>query len=88
MLRSAMTDEKLTPATSEDVADSIAHALRFDGRKGFHRGDEFMAKLTADHIVRQLERSRFVIMKRPPLGGSAPLNPPPSYPHTTREDLK
>jgi hypothetical protein len=81
-------DPKLTPADPSDLAYSIAFALRFDGRKRFHRGDEFMANLTADHIVRYLDRCGFVIMKRPPIGGSAPRNPPPSYPQTPPEDLK
>jgi hypothetical protein len=47
-----------------------------------------MAEITAQHVLRHLERCGFVLMKRPPIGGSAPLNPPPSYPQTTREDLK
>jgi hypothetical protein len=51
-----MPDDKLTPADPSDLAQSISFALRFDGRKRFHRGDEFMANLTADHIVRYLER--------------------------------
>jgi hypothetical protein len=73
-------DDKLTPASPEEVTDSISFALRFNGRKRFHEGDKLMAEITADHIVRYLERSRFVIMKRPPIGGSAPLNPSASYP--------
>ena len=28
-----MTDEKLTPADSRDLADAIAFSLRFEGRK-------------------------------------------------------
>jgi hypothetical protein len=86
--RLAMPDEKLTPADPSDLAHSISFALRFDGRKRFHRGDEFMANVTADHIVRHLEQSGFVVMRRPPIGGSAPRNPPASYPQTRSEDLK
>jgi hypothetical protein len=73
--------KKLTPADPSDIAQSISFALRFDGRKRFHRGDEFMANLTADHIVRHLERCGYVLMKRPPLSRSAPPNLPPRWSH-------
>jgi hypothetical protein len=64
-------DDKLTPADPSDLADAIAFALRFQGRKRVHEGDEFMAKIAAQRIVRRLERARFVVMKKPPLGGHA-----------------
>jgi hypothetical protein len=79
---------KLTPAAPEEVAQSVAFALRFNGRKRFHEGDAFMAEITAQHVLRHLERCGFVLMKRPLIGGSAPLNPAASYPHTKPEDLK
>jgi hypothetical protein len=81
-------NEKLTPATSEEAAESIAFSLRFNGRKRFHEGHELMAEITAQHVLRHLERCGFVLMKRPPIGGSASLNPPASYPQTKPEDLK
>ncbi len=65
-----MADDKLAPADPSDLAQSISFALRFDGRKHFHRGDEFMANLTADHIVRHLERCGYVVMKKPPAVGA------------------
>jgi hypothetical protein len=83
-----MSDDKLTPAAPEDVANSVAFALRWCGRKRVHDSDAMMASIAADRIVRHLELSGFVIMKRPPIGGSAPLNAPLSYPRTTPEDLK
>jgi hypothetical protein len=61
--------DKLTPADPQDVANSISFALRFHGRKRFHEGEKLMAEITADHILRHLERCRFVLLKRPPLGG-------------------
>jgi hypothetical protein len=69
-----MTDapERLTPATPEDLADALAFALRFDGRKRKHDAAEMMARIVAKRLVEHLERSRFVVMKRPPIGGSAP----------------
>lgn len=67
-------DDKLTPVDLSDLAHSVAFALRFNGRKRFHQGDEFMANLTADHIVRYLDRCGYVVMKKPPAlgGGDSP----------------
>jgi hypothetical protein len=59
-------DEPLRPATADEIADSLSFALRFDGRKRVHTGDEMMARITADWLVQHLERSGYVIMKRPP----------------------
>jgi hypothetical protein len=56
----------LRPATQEDVAEALAFALRFDGRKRTHDADLVMARITADRLVRHLEQSGFVLMKRPP----------------------
>ena len=81
-------DEKLTPAAPEDIASSVAFALLFSGRKRIHDSDRMAASIAADRIVRHLERCGYVLMKRPPIGGSAPLNPPVSWPRTAPEDLK
>jgi hypothetical protein len=78
----------LTPAAPEDIAESIAFALTFSGKKRVHDSDRMTAAIAAHRIVRHLERCGFVVMKRPPIGGSAPLNPPASYPQTKPEDLK
>jgi hypothetical protein len=64
--------DRLTPATPEDLADAIAFALRFNGRKRVHNADELMSAIVAKRLVEHLERSGFVVMKRPPIGGSAP----------------
>ena len=61
--------KKLSPADPEDFADPIAFALNFSGRKRMHDSDTFMARITADRIVRHLERSGYVVMKRPPSVG-------------------
>jgi hypothetical protein len=62
-------DEELTPADPQDLADSIAFALRFSGRKRVHDADAFMAKIAADRIVRHLETAGYVVMKKPPAVG-------------------
>jgi hypothetical protein len=80
-------DEKLTPADPKDIADSISFALMFSGRKRVHDSDRMTASIAADRIVRHLEKAGFVLMRRPPIGGSAPLNPPASYPQTKRDEL-
>lgn len=65
----AMTDDvPLRPATHDEIADALGFALRFDGRKRFRGGDDLMAKITAQHLVRYLELAGFVVMKKPPLG--------------------
>jgi hypothetical protein len=80
--------EKLTPAAPEDIADSISFALLFSGPKRVHDSDRMTASIAAQRIVRHLERCGYVVLKKPPIGGSAPLNPPPGWPHTSRENLK
>jgi hypothetical protein len=60
-----MVSENLRPATREELTESLAFALRFDGRKQFRTSTESMAKITAKH----LELSGYVLMKKPaPLG--------------------
>jgi hypothetical protein len=63
------------PADPTDLADAIAFALRYSGHKRVHHGDEYMAKIATERIVRPLELARFVVMRRPPIGGSASTRP-------------
>jgi hypothetical protein len=65
--------DKLTPADPKDLADTVAFALRFEGRKRVHQADEYMAAIAAERIVRHLERAGFVVLKKPPLGGGDAL---------------
>jgi hypothetical protein len=60
----------LRPATAEEIAESLAFGLRFNGRKRVHHADPLMARITAEHLVRHLEQSGFVLMKQP--AGTAP----------------
>jgi len=65
-------DDKLSPADPKDIAETVAFALLFSGRKRVHDSDRPMAAIAADRIVRHLERSGYVVMKRPPaVGGGA-----------------
>jgi Inorganic pyrophosphatase len=69
-------DPKLPPAAPADIAESISHALLCSGRKRIHDNDRLTASIAAKQIVRHLENCGYVLMKKPPLTGSAPLNPP------------
>lgn len=70
-----MTDapDRLTPAAPEDLADALAFALRFDGRKRKHDAGETMAAIVAKRLVDHLERAGFVVMKKPPSVGAVAL---------------
>jgi len=64
---------RLTPAAPDDLADALAFALRFDGRKRKHDAGEFMARIVARRLVEHLEHAGFVVMKKPLAPGAAPL---------------
>jgi hypothetical protein len=66
----------------------VAFALLFSGKKRVHDSDHFIASIVAKRIVAHLDRCGYVILKKPPIGSSAPLNPPPSWPHTKPEDMR
>ena len=68
--RPQMPNEKLKPAEPSDIAQSIAFALCYSGRKRVHDLETFTARIAADRIVRHLERCGFVVMKRPPSVGA------------------
>jgi hypothetical protein len=65
--------DKLTLADPNDLAAALAFALRFVGRKRVHNADEIMAEIVAKRLVEHLERSGFVVMKKPAIGGGAAL---------------
>jgi hypothetical protein len=68
----------LRPADAAELEQALAHALQFDGRKAFRASGEMMAKITAAHLVEQLGRAAFVVMKKPPAprhGAAAPFRP-------------
>jgi hypothetical protein len=74
-----MTDlGNLRPASADEIAESLAFSLRFEGRKRVHHADDMMARITAERLVRHLEQSGYVLMKRPEV-------PPPS---STRLDRR
>ncbi len=62
-----MTEDErpLQPASSPEVIDALSFAFRYDGRRLARSAEEFMARITAERLVAHLERSGFVVMKRP-----------------------
>jgi hypothetical protein len=63
----------MKPADPRDLADALAFALRFQGRKRVHNVDEIMSEIVTKRLVEHLERAGFVVMKRPPIGGGGAL---------------
>ncbi len=63
----------MTPASPADLADALAFALRFKGRKPVHNADEVMAEIVAKRVVEHSERLGFVVMKRVAEIGAAAL---------------
>ena len=57
--RRAMNEpaEYLTPADPRDLAEALAFALRFQGRKRVHNADEIMAEIVAKRLVDHLDRA-------------------------------
>jgi hypothetical protein len=65
--------DRLTPAAPDDIAEALAFALRFEGRKRKHDAGEMMARIVAERLVRHLEGAGFVVMRKPPGVGAAAL---------------
>jgi len=59
-----MPDEPLHPADPDDLCQALAFALTHDGRRQFKTSSESMARITAEHLVRHLGMSGFVVMRR------------------------
>jgi len=60
-----MPDE-LSPATPEDIIETLSFALRFNQGKRSHQHDHVMAEAAAVHLLDHLTRSGFVLMRKPP----------------------
>ena len=73
-----MSDEpKLTPASRADLAQTLAHALRYNGRKRWAGADDYMAQIAAEHLIAHLDRCGYVVMKKPAIPAhAAPYSPP------------
>jgi hypothetical protein len=65
--------EKRPAHARRTVAEALAFALRYSGRKQVQDSGEIMARIVAERLAEHLERSGFVIMKKPPTMGGAAL---------------
>ena len=65
-----MTEDRanLSPADPDELRLALSFALQRDGRRRFRHGDDLMAKLVADHLIRCLEEQNYVVMQKPPAG--------------------
>ena len=63
----------LEEANPDDVAQTLAFALLYSGRKRARDSETMMADIVAKRLVEHLNRSGFVVLRRPP-------GPPPTTP--------
>jgi hypothetical protein len=77
-------DEKLTPADPRDIVTVLALGLTSGRQLARSQAAETMAKIVAERLVEHLSASGFVIMRKPIVGGSAPLQYPDGWPHTPK----
>jgi hypothetical protein len=66
--------EKLTLASADEIEHSLAFALRYSGRKRVHDADIFMSEHVARRLAEHLQRSGYVIFKKPPIDGHSELS--------------
>ncbi len=55
----------LRPANPEELAETLAFALRYNGRRRVHDADNMAARIAADRLVAHLQASGFVVMRKP-----------------------
>ena len=56
--------DKLTSADLSDLADSLAYALRFQGRKRVHNADEIMAEIVSKRPAVEFPAKRLYSQRR------------------------
>ncbi len=60
-----MPEQPSASATDDELIESLAFALRYEGRKRVHHADDIMARITAERLVRHLRGSGFSVVKDP-----------------------
>jgi hypothetical protein len=66
---------RLMPADSDDLRQTLSHALLYDGRKRNHRAESLDAAIVADHLAQALERGNYVVMRKPVSHGNIEYGP-------------
>jgi hypothetical protein len=69
------TPPGLRPVDPANLAQALAYALRYDGRRRVRDAEELMARITAERLVRHLDRAGVVVMQKPPLAQHAAPDP-------------
>jgi hypothetical protein len=77
-------DDKLSPADPREVATALALGLTSGRQLAKYQAAETRAKVVAERLVEHLSASGFVVMRKPPGGGTSPLRYPDGWPHTKR----
>lgn len=76
----------LREASLDEIAEALAYSLRFDGKRRVHDADATMARITAQRLVEHLQRSGFVVLRKPAAPDhKAPGHPPGASPHRSVE---
>ncbi len=78
-----MESDPQLPVSRDDLVQTIAHGLRFEGRKRIHHADDFMAHAAAEKLVDHLLRCGYIVTHKPP----TPAHSAPTYtpnPHLTK----
>lgn len=57
---------QLRPATDEEILFSLAHGLRYDGKRPIHYADDHMTRIAVAHLLKHLKQAGYVLMKKPP----------------------
>jgi hypothetical protein len=64
MPESTTSSDDLGPASDEEIADALAHALRFDSRgKARRGGGDLAASLAAERLAEHLRAAGFVVLR-------------------------
>jgi len=62
-----MMNQRLRPATRDELRDTLDHALRYGGSDNPRRyTSDAMARIAADALVDHLERAGIVALSKPP----------------------
>jgi hypothetical protein len=73
------TEPGLRHATPDEIATALSFALRYQGRRRVHDADDAMGRITAERLVKHLEASGFVVMKKPPSEAPTTTRMPSSF---------
>jgi hypothetical protein len=74
-----MPDElDLRPATPDEITAALSFALRYQGKRRVFDADDALGWITAERLVKHLQASGFVVMKKPPGAAPTTTRMPPS----------